>query len=106
MSISIIPKKSLCQFVWHWEKQKLHIEHEYTITGWALCVMSDVTKDVAERMKDKHRDAIELVVCQLHLLPKPNLETSSLSVADLLDTFWNKFKAYQNCTNPYHDKMH
>jgi hypothetical protein len=31
-----------CQVIWHWNKRKQHIEHEYAIEGWALCVMEDV----------------------------------------------------------------
>jgi len=33
------------QFIWHWDKRKNKIEHEYTIAGWALCVMPEVRKD-------------------------------------------------------------
>jgi hypothetical protein len=30
------------QVIWHWEKRRQHIEHEYFITGWILCVMGDI----------------------------------------------------------------
>ena len=30
------------QVIWHWNKHKQCIEHEYAIAGWALCVMEDV----------------------------------------------------------------
>jgi hypothetical protein len=30
------------QVIWHWDKRKQRIEHEYAITGWALCIMEDV----------------------------------------------------------------
>jgi hypothetical protein len=30
------------QFIWHWNKRKHKIEHEYSIAGWALCVMDDI----------------------------------------------------------------
>jgi hypothetical protein len=32
------------RFIWHWDKQKNKIEHEYAIPGWALCVMPEVRK--------------------------------------------------------------
>ncbi len=35
------------QVIWHWDKRKQRIEHEYAIAGWALCVMEDVRKDDA-----------------------------------------------------------
>jgi hypothetical protein len=31
-----------CQVIWHWNKRKQRIKHEYAIAGWALCVMEDV----------------------------------------------------------------
>jgi hypothetical protein len=38
-----------CQVIWHWNKCKHRIEHEYAIAGWALCIMEDVRKDVQEQ---------------------------------------------------------
>jgi hypothetical protein len=60
------------QVIWHWEKCKQCIEHEYAIAGWALCVMEDVQKDVAQRLTRTHHDAIEKVVIRLHGRPCPN----------------------------------
>jgi hypothetical protein len=50
------------QVIWHLNKCKQHIGHEYAIAGWALCVMEDVRKDVQEQLMGMHRDAIEKVV--------------------------------------------
>ncbi len=36
------------QVIWHWNKRKQRIEHEYAIAGWALCIIEDVRKDVLE----------------------------------------------------------
>jgi hypothetical protein len=36
------------QVIWHWNKRKQCIEHEYAISGWALCIIEDVQKDVLE----------------------------------------------------------
>jgi hypothetical protein len=30
------------QVIWHWNKRKQRIEHEYAIACWALCIMEDV----------------------------------------------------------------
>jgi hypothetical protein len=88
-----------------WNKCKQHIEHEYTIAGWALCVMEDVQKDVQEQLTGMHSDAIEMVVSRLHLLPclSTNPAVSSMSLPNIIDTFWYEFKAFQNCTHPYHE---
>ncbi len=93
------------QVIWHWNKHKQHIEHEYAIAGWALCVMEDVRNDVQEQLMGMHRDAIEKVVSPLHMppCPNPNPAVSSMSLHDIIDTFWNEFKAFQNCTHPYHE---
>jgi hypothetical protein len=52
-----------------------------------------------------HYDAIEKVVSHLHVLPCPNTNPAvlSMSLHKIIDTFWNEFKAFQNCTNPFHD---
>jgi hypothetical protein len=37
--------------------------------------------------------------------PCPNINpaVSSMSLPNIIDTFWNEFKAFQNCTHPYHE---
>ena len=93
------------QVCWHWNKRKLRIEHEYSITAWALCVMGSVRNDVRDRLTGHHRDAIEKVVSRLHVPPCPNTNPAILTMLphEIIDTFWNEFKAFQNCTNPYHE---
>jgi hypothetical protein len=67
--------------------------------------MEDVQKDVQERLMGMHHDAIEKVFSWLHMPPCPNTNpaVSSMSLHDIIDTFWNEFKAFQNCTHPYHE---
>jgi hypothetical protein len=91
------------QVIWHWDKRKQHIEHEYAIAGWALCVMEDFQKDVAQRLTGTHHDALEKVVIWLHGPPRPNTNpaVSSMSMPEIVDTFWNEFNAFKNCTHPY-----
>jgi len=85
------------QVIWHWSKRKQRIEHEYAIVGWALCFMEDVQKDVLEQLTGAQSD--------LHLPPCPHYypDVSAMSLHEIIDTFWNEFKAFQNRTNPYHD---
>ena len=64
------PPKSFGElFIWHWDKRKLRIEHEYAIAGWALCVLEDVQKDVLSRMTGDHQSAIDKVIIRLHARP-------------------------------------
>ena len=83
------------QVTWHWNKCKHHIEHEYSIGAWALCVMGPVRTDVRDRLTGEHRDAIERVVTRLHVPPCPNLNSIVLTMMphEIIDTFWNEFKA-------------
>jgi hypothetical protein len=78
-----------CQVIWHWNKHKQRIEHEYAIAGWALCIMEDVQKDVQKGLMGVHRDAIEKVVSRLHMPPCPitNPAVSSMSLHKIIDTF-------------------
>jgi hypothetical protein len=96
------------QVIWHWNKHKQRIEHEYVISGWALCVMEDVGKDVQERLTGMHHDVIEKVVSRLHvpLCPNTNPAVSSMSLPDIIDTFLNEFKVFQNFPHPYHEPSH
>jgi len=100
---SIKPKLFGQLFIWHWEKCKTRIEHEYSIAGWALCVMEDIRKDVQLRMTGDHQSAIDKVVTRLHAPPCANTNNavSSMTIAEILDTFWNKFKAFQQRTYPF-----
>ena len=93
------------QVTWHWNKLKQRIEHEYSIAAWALCVMESVRTDVRDQLSGVHHDAIEKVVSRLHVLPCPHLNpaVSTMPSREIIDTFWNEFKAFQNCTQPYRD---
>ena len=91
----------------HWNKRKQRIEHEYSITAWALCIIGPVRNNVRDRLTGEHYDAIEKVVTRLHVPPCPNPNPAVLTMLlQIIDTFWNKIKAFQNCTQQYHDMSH
>ncbi len=71
-------------------------------------MMEDVCKDVKMRLKGAERDAIEEVVRRLHLPPCLNkrVNLSDMSSTDIVDTFWNEFKAFQSCSEPFHHPSH
>jgi hypothetical protein len=89
------------QILWHWEKRKNKIEHEYAV----LCVMPEVHRDFQEQMTGHHRDMIEIVANHLHLPPCPNTNPliAAKSLFEIVDIFWNEFKSFQNSTHPYHE---
>ena len=54
-------------------------------------------------MTGEHQSAIDKVIIRLHAPPCANTNSavSSMSKAEILDTFWNEFKAYQYRPYPY-----
>jgi len=38
--------------------------------------------------------------------PIPNPTVHTILTHEIMDTFWNELKAFQNCTQPYHDMSH
>ena len=56
--------------LWNSRSKKLH--HDYAIAGWALSVSQEVRDHVSQNMLPEHREAIERVVCHLHVIPCPN----------------------------------
>jgi hypothetical protein len=83
----------------HWNGRRKKIEHEYAIAWWALSVVGEVPIDVREQMRGEHRDAIECVIRRLYVDPCANShpDIRSMSEAEIIDTFWNEFKAFHNC---------
>lgn len=86
-----------------WCTRKVKLEHDYAITGWALSVMPEVYKDARERLTGEHRDAIERVVRKLFKYPYTNhiLEVQGMTEDEIVDTFWDEFKAFCNKMAPF-----
>jgi hypothetical protein len=91
--------------LFHWKKRKKRIEHEYAIAGWALSVVDEIRKDVRALLRGEHRTAIEIVIRRLHETPRANTHPDivSMDISDIIDTFWNEFKSFQNCDRPFND---
>ena len=75
--------------LFHWNRRKKRIEHEYAIAGWALSVVDKARKDVRERMRGEHQTAIECVICRLHVAPSANShpDVILMNEAETIDTF-------------------
>ncbi len=58
--------------------------------------MKEIREDVRLRIIGAHCDAIEEVYAHLHLPPCLNKRDnlSDMTPADIVDTFWNEFKAF------------
>jgi hypothetical protein len=66
--------------------------------------MGTVRTDVRDQLTGENRDVIEKVVTRLHVPPCPDPNSTVLTMLPhkITETFWNEFKAFQNCTQPYH----
>ena len=86
-----------------WEIWKARLQHDYAVTAWALCVMPDVRRGVTEHLTGVQRDAMERVVRKLHESPGANKNTAIVgkSVDDIVDLFWDEFKAFRNKSAPF-----
>ena len=86
-----------------WNHRKDKLEHDVSITAWALSVHPAVRADVASRMTGSHRDAIERYVIRLHVAPCPNPQKKvhKMSEALLIDTFWNEYRHFNKKTDVF-----
>ena len=57
-------------------------------------------------MRGEHKDAIESVVCCLHIMlcANTNPDVVSMTPVEIVDQFWNEFKSFQNCNQPYNER--
>jgi hypothetical protein len=86
-----------------WLNRKPKLENDYSITAWALSVMPEVHDDCNARLTGYHRDAIERVVRKLFKEPFSNKIPSvhGMTEDEIVDTFWDEFKAFRNKTAPF-----
>ena len=86
-----------------WDERSKKLEHDWSITGWALSVMPEVYVDARARLTGPDRDAIERVVRKLMTYPYPNKfpHLEGKSEDDIVDLFWDEFKSFSNKTAPF-----
>jgi hypothetical protein len=91
-----------------WKIHKVKLDHDYSIIGWVLSIMLEVYKDAKERLTGEHRDAVEHVVMKLFTYPYPNKfpDLQGLSEDEIVDLFWDEFKAFCNKTRPFDKDAH
>jgi len=54
----------------------------------------EVRTDVNDRMAGKHRNATKRLVLRLHLVPCSNDDAAGMTDTQVIDTFWNEFKEF------------
>lgn len=81
-----------------WMKLKRHLETDFALTAWALCVMPEVREDVAARMTGDHHEAIDRIITKLYS------HDVMADIDEIIDTFWNQYKHFKNKTGKYDHK--
>jgi hypothetical protein len=86
-----------------WLHRKPKLEHDYSITAWALSVMPEVYEDCSRRLTGFHREAIERVVRKQFpdQVIKNDPELQDMTQDEVVDLFWDEFKAFRNKTGPF-----
>ena len=81
-----------------WQKRKQKLQSSLATAGWLLSVKDEVRADVAARKSGGHHDAMEEVITKMYS------HDVNADVPELIDTFWNEYKHFQNKTGPFSNK--
>ncbi len=74
-----------------WMKKKQLLEHDFSIAGWALSILSEIRDDVRLNLDGDKWIDIEGVIAKLHVAPNPNSDFSNDKIVMIIDTFWKEF---------------
>ena len=78
---------SLCKL---WHKRKLHINTDFAVTVWMLCVITHIRKDAKDHSDSDHRKEFNNVINILFS------GASEEEMAVTLDLFWTEYTAFDN----------
>ena len=73
-----------------WQKRQLHINTDFEVTGWMLCVIPHIRKYAKDNSDRKHRKQVNNVIKRLF---------SGSSEEDMnvtLDMFWTEYTDFDN----------
>ena len=88
-----------------WHKREEHINTDYAVTGWVLCVIPHIRDDVFKNSQNKHHIQVSNVIKnlfagstekELHVLKLPcKLQTQELwwmvmSISDAIDDYYHQ----------------
>ena len=60
---SILYSGNICFFISNlWNKREEHINNDYAVTGWMLCVITHIREDVFKNAQNKHRIQVNNVI--------------------------------------------
>ena len=78
---------SVCKI---WQKRKLHINTDFPVTGWMLCVLPHIRKDAKYYSDSDHRKKVNNVIKTLFS------GASEEEMAATQDLFWTEYNEFDN----------
>ena len=73
-----------------WQKIQLHINTDFAVTGWMLCVIPHICKDAKDHSDSNHRKQVNNVIKRLFF------GSSEEEMNVTLHMFWTEYTAFDN----------
>ena len=91
--------ENICFFVSNlWNKREEHINTDYAVTGWMLCVITNIREDILNHSNVNHRIQVNTFI---------NTIFADLSEEELhegINTFWSEYTTFNHNIGPFDSK--
>ena len=77
-----ILSSSVCKL---WQKRQLHINTDFAVTGWMICVIPHILKDAKDHSDMNHREQVNNVIKTLFF------GSSEEDMNVTFDVFWTEY---------------
>ena len=78
-----------------WQKKQLHINTDFAVTGWMLCVIPHICIDAKDHSDRNHRKQVNKVIKRLFS------GSSEEEMNVTLDMFWTEYTDFDNKVGSY-----
>ena len=73
-----------------WHKRQIHINTDFTVTGWMLCCFPQIHKDAKDNSDSDNRKQVSNIIKTLFY----GLSEDKMAVTQ--DIFWNEYNEFNN----------
>ena len=93
---SILYYENICFVISNlWNKREEHINTDYAVTGWILCVIPHIREDLFINVQNKHHIQENNVIKTLFAGSTEN------ELHGALDTFWSEYNLFNHKNDPF-----
>ena len=78
-----------------WNEREKHINTDYAVTGWMLCVIPHIREDVFKNAQNKHHIQVNNVIKTFFS------GSTEKELHGTLDTFWIEYTKFNNKNDPF-----